>query len=61
MRRLKKVTAVFLLAAVMSMSASLALAGQPKLPGQSTTVTVYGAIETPGFISTILITASLIM
>lgn len=61
MRRLKKVSGVVLLAAVMSMSASLALAGPSESPGHFVSVTAYGTAESPGFFDTILIMATLIM
>jgi len=61
MRRLKKVTGVVLLAAVMSMSASLALAGPSEAPGRLINVTAYGTAESPGFFDTILIMATLVI
>jgi hypothetical protein len=61
MRRLKKVTGVVLMTAVMSMSASLALAGASEAPGRSSKVTVYGGAESPGFFDTVLIMATLVM
>ena len=61
MRRLKKVTGVVLLAAVMSMSAGLALAGPSESPGNTVKITTAGTAESPGFFDTILIMATLIM
>ena len=63
MRRLKKVTAVVLLAAVMGMSGSLAWAGPSESPGNAITATSEksGAVEAPGFLDTVLILATLIM
>ena len=65
MRRLKKVTGVVLLAAVMSMSSGLVLAGPSESPGHKATtcyqLTTYGTAESPGFFDIILITAALIM
>jgi hypothetical protein len=61
MRRLKTVTGVVLLAAVMSMSASLALAGASEAPGHFTKVSAYGTAESPGFFDTVLIMATLVM
>ena len=61
MRRLRKVTGVILLAAIMSMSAGLALAGPSEAPGKSSKLTTSGTIETLGYFDTILIMATLVM
>lgn len=61
MRRLKKVTGVLILAAVMSVSASLAQAGPSESPGRTVKTSAYGTAESPGIFDTILIMATLIM
>jgi hypothetical protein len=61
MRRLKKVTAVLLLAAVMSMGGGLALAGPSETPGRTISAKTTVVAESPGLLDTILIMATLTM
>jgi hypothetical protein len=69
MKRLRKLTAVVLLAMVMTMSAGLATAGPAESPGfkakasvsVSGDMTATGVAESPGIFDTILIMATLIM
>jgi hypothetical protein len=68
MRRLKKVAAIVSLAVVISMGASVALAGTIEAPGHSVRMavgtsdaSVTGVVEAPGFDETILITIMLMM